>query len=166
MTRQRWIGTSRRLAAIVAWMLGSTAVVWSMRTSPRSAVASGPRRRPPGADCTAPAAAAPAGHRPAPAAVRRPATPAATPACSVTTTGGHAQAHRARSGARIRVHRPPARLRKLPRSRAGPRGRRRQGEHQAVRSAHARRGERDLSVVPQPRYARGLGRAARTRRGT
>ena len=51
-----------------------------------------------------------------------------------------------------------ARMRKLPRSRAGTRGRRREGAHQEVQSPDAQRGQRDLSVLPQPRHARGLGR--------
>ncbi len=59
-----------------------------------------------------------------------------------------------------------ARMRKLPRSRAGTRGRRREGAHQEVQSPDAQRGQRDLSVLPQPRHARGLGRAALMRRGT
>ena len=51
-----------------------------------------------------------------------------------------------------------ARMRKLPRSRAGTCGRRREGAHQEVQSPDAQRGQRDLSDLPQPRHARGLGR--------
>ena len=72
--------------------------------------------------------------------------------------GELAQGHAARQREEPALAGSDARLRELPRPRAGARRRRREGAHQEVRADEARRDQRDLPDVPQPRRACGLGR--------
>ena len=133
----------------------------------------GPARRP-----TQPVVAQPAPARPAPATACRPRSlpprqhrlpphsddSAAGYVGSDTCVLCHTEQETSLTGSKhgqAKNPRSPAadhRVRELPRSRAGARGRRRQGAHQEVRAHEAGRGERDLSHLPQPRRARGLGR--------
>ena len=67
----------------------------------------------------------------------------------------HALAARAGQGSSLAGRH--ARLRELSWSGPGARRRRREGANQEIQRAEARRGQRDLSHLPQPRHARGLG---------
>ena len=71
--------------------------------------------------------------------------------------GRLAQGHATRPGEESAIAGGDPGLRELPRSGAGARGRRREGEHPEVRADQARRDEPDLPDVPQPRQSRGMG---------